>query len=314
MNMRYGIFSVLLILALVSMTGVCAAEENADHNLNSVDPGLVPTPSAEMNLPRPLPNDTHGRWAWNWTGNMTDGNRTTWEGVNPDCDGMFGAESPFYGLKLAFENLDESFTFNRTERLEKEIDHGENRLLELDCELAQNRTTYADHLLDLYREKMNETGDAIGPLEGNDTGLLHAREMIEKHRLILENLSAEHPDNRGLENAFRNSEELRLRFDEKILRHFNQTGEGNATAFAKLNTERGNGQGHMDNETNQTPFGQEKRLSNENGNGQFQKNNGQGDNQNDRNGQQQNPGQNNNQPQNTGPFPQQNSGKNGRNR
>jgi hypothetical protein len=42
-------------------------------------------------------------------------------------NGPIGAESPLYGLKIAMENLDETFTFNDSQRVEKQIDHGKVR-------------------------------------------------------------------------------------------------------------------------------------------------------------------------------------------
>ena len=312
MKIHPEILSGLIILALISLSGICAADGNTGNPL----PGnahFYPHSSSDLNASPQLPDGDHYNWTGNWTGNRTQGNWTDgnwtgnwteWQGVSPDCDGIFGAESPFYGLKLAFENLDESFTFNKTERIEKQIDHGQNRLFELNCELVRNRTANADHILDLYREKMNETGDLLGPFQPNDTGLLHAREMIAKHRLILENLSAEHPDNRGLENAFWNSGELQLKFDEKIQKHFNQTEGWNATAPALHLGEMGNRPGRMDNGTNQTPPGEEKWQGNGNGNNPPVKTNGEAGNQNERN----------NQQQNTGQSQQQNSGRNGKDR
>ena len=63
-------------------------------------------------------------------------------------NGPIGPDSSLYGLKLAFENLDESFTFNQTERLEKEIDHSDTRIAELESALAANQTDAADRALD----------------------------------------------------------------------------------------------------------------------------------------------------------------------
>ena len=65
-------------------------------------------------------------------------------------NGPVGADTSIYGLKIAFENLDETFTFNQSERLEKEIDHSDLRLAELEGALAANRTDAAEQALDQY--------------------------------------------------------------------------------------------------------------------------------------------------------------------
>src|SRR5665647_3677430 len=39
--------------------------------------------------------------------------------------GPISADSPLYGLKIAMEDLDETFTFNNTERVEKQVDHAQ---------------------------------------------------------------------------------------------------------------------------------------------------------------------------------------------
>ena len=71
------------------------------------------------------------------------------DGIQP-YNGSIGADNSLYGLKIAFENLDDSFTFNQSERLEKEINQTDLRLAELEGALAANRTDAADRALDQY--------------------------------------------------------------------------------------------------------------------------------------------------------------------
>ena len=51
------------------------------------------------------------------------GTHTAQASNNPQDIGGIGPENPLYGFKIALENFDESFTFNQSERLEKEINH-----------------------------------------------------------------------------------------------------------------------------------------------------------------------------------------------
>ncbi len=140
-------------------------------------------------------------------------------------NGPVGPGNSLYGLKLAFENLDESFTFNQSERLEKQISHADLRLSELKRELLENRTVAADIALEQYRLKINQTDEVLEPAPVNgtspspafdETGLMHAREMIAKHQQVLEGLLQTHPNNSGLERAYENSRELGQKFERKI--------------------------------------------------------------------------------------------------
>jgi hypothetical protein len=86
----------------------------------------------------------------------------------PPYNGPIGPDSSLYGLKLAFENLDDSFTFNQSERLEKQVGQADLRLSELEGALDANRTSAADRALDQYWQKMNQTGQTLALF--NDTG------------------------------------------------------------------------------------------------------------------------------------------------
>jgi len=75
----------------------------------------------------------------------------------PPYHGPFGPDSSLYGMKLAFENLDSTFTFNQSERLEKEINYTDLRLSELESALASNRTDAADRAISQYWQNLNQT-------------------------------------------------------------------------------------------------------------------------------------------------------------
>lgn len=241
MKMSRGIFSAGIVLAVLFLAGtVTAATTNnpvvgAEH--------FVPRPSDDLNAPAPVPGT--GNWTGNWSGN--------WDG---ECDGLFSPDSPFYGLKLGFEDLDESFTLNETERIEKRIRHGDNRLFELLCEMDRNETRNFDRILDRYWEKMNQTEDSLQPYASNGTGLLHAREMIEKHQWVLQNLSEQKPDNKGLARAYNNSLKLESKFTEKIRMRYNLPADGNVTMSQDQNQ---NGKGGKATLTDKVPPGQQKQ-------------------------------------------------------
>jgi hypothetical protein len=193
---------------------------------------------------------------------------------NPQDIGGIGPDNPIYGFKIALENFDESFTSNQSERLEKEINHTDQRLSELQNALADNNTEAINTTLDLYWQKFNQTENTLDQMEfndtlnmtapndtsrmwsPNDTGLENALEMISHHQDILQNLTQRYPDNRGLARAYNNSLEQEQRFEEKIQEH-NGSGMGNGNID-------GNG---TDNSTFMIPGRHDARNLNQTGNG-----------------------------------------------
>jgi hypothetical protein len=153
-------------------------------------------------------------------------------------NGTISADSPLYGLKIAMEDLDETFTFNDTQRVEKRIDHARLRIAEVKRELGLNRTTTAERALELYWQKLNLTEMSLTPFASNATGLLHAQEMIAKHQTVLANLLLSHPNNTGLARAYNNSLLLEQKFEQKTEMRFARFIEkDNKTIFKAVRLE-----------------------------------------------------------------------------
>ena len=148
-------------------------------------------------------------------------------------DGPIGADSPLYGLKLALEDMDESFTANETERVGKQMNHARLRLSEVRRSLDLNQSDSAEQALNNYWLKMNLTNMTISRWSSNATGLLHAQEMIVKHQFVLENLLASHPNNTGLMRAYNNSLALEDKFAEKTEVRIQRTIEKNNQTILK---------------------------------------------------------------------------------
>jgi Domain of unknown function (DUF5667) len=140
-------------------------------------------------------------------------------------NGPIAADSPLYGLKLALEDMDESFTANETERVDKQIDHARLRLSEVRRALELNESEPAQQALNNYWLKMNLTNVTISRWGSNATGLLHAQEQITKHQFVLEHLLETHPNNTGLMRAYNNSLDLEHKFEIKTEIHFNRSIE-----------------------------------------------------------------------------------------
>jgi hypothetical protein len=157
------------------------------------------------------------------------------EGASDAIDpynGPIGADSPLYDLKIAMENLDETFTFNDSQRVEKQIDHGMVRIAEVQQELQLNRPDIAERALNQYRQKLNVTERSLVPFSQNTTGLLHAQEMITRHQEVLTSLILKYPNNTSLNRAYDNSRLLELKFEDKTEMRFTRSIEkDNKTAY-----------------------------------------------------------------------------------
>jgi hypothetical protein len=192
-------------------------------------------------------------------------------------NGPIGADSPLYGLKLALEDMDESFTPNETERVDKQMNHARLRLSEVRHSLDMNQSDSAEEALNNYWLKMNLTNATLTRWNSNATGLLHAQEQIVKHQFVLEHLLGTHPNNTGLQRAYNNSLRLEEKFGEKTLVRFNRTVEKNNQTIMKairLETKKMDHNGWPEVNTTSTTAqtddkqkGWEKEKSNNGGNG-----------------------------------------------
>ena len=159
----------------------------------------------------------------NVTGNSTETLTVTPNAaVTPEADdnetedeSLMGPGNALYGLRIAFENIGEFFTFNASEKLGKQVANARHRIAEARAALKRNDTEAANNALAEYQAKMNDINGSMSKLSGKDTGLLNAQQMILKHQLILENLSISHPNSTGLQRAYNNSKNLENTFASK---------------------------------------------------------------------------------------------------
>ncbi len=173
-------------------------------------------------------------------GSAATGNPDAASGTNGADFHTIGPENPLFGLKVALENLDETFTVNDTRRVEKQVDHAQARIDEVQQELGRNETGNADRSLELYREKLNQTEAVLLRFPVNATGLLHAQEVIAGHQAVLADLLVRYPDNPGLSRAYNNSQVLEQKFGEKTRMKFDRiTGKNNITSFKAVKLDTG---------------------------------------------------------------------------
>lgn len=132
-----------------------------------------------------------------------------------EYNGSLGPENALYGLKLSFENIDESFTWNTTEKIGKKVLHSRLRISEAKAELKKKNNEAAQKAFEYYSDKATETEESISGIQGNDSGILKAQKMIKKHQYVLEQLLGTNPNNNGLKNAYNKSLELENNFEQK---------------------------------------------------------------------------------------------------
>jgi hypothetical protein len=186
---------ILLVLAFtVGMAG--ATDQNATVNETpTVNETGTPTATSTANVTA-TPVDA----------GVADENNT-----NAD-EGLFGPGNALYGLKIAFQNIGETFTFNESEKLGLQVSHARQRIAEARAELKKNNTEAADKALAEYGAKMNAVNETMSKLSDNDTGLINAQKEIAKHQVILEMLLVSHPNSTGLQRAYNNS----IRHEDKF--------------------------------------------------------------------------------------------------
>lgn len=158
-------------------------------------------------------------------------------------EGIIGPGNALYGLKIAFENIGETFTFNASEKLGKQVAHARQRIAEARAELGKNDTEAANRALAEYGAKINAVNESMSKLSDNDTGLINAQQMITKHQDILGMLLASHPNSTGLLRAYNNSIRLEEKFKLKIERRAGRI-ENNRTETKAGHNESVNIQGN----------------------------------------------------------------------
>jgi hypothetical protein len=188
------------------------------------------------------------------------------DGVSDIIDpynGPIGADSPLYNLKIAMENLDETFTFNDSQRVEKQIGHGKVRIAEVQQALQLNRPEIAERALNQYKQKLNMTEVSLVPFSKNTTGLLHAQEMITQDQDVLASLVLKYPNNTGLNRAYDNSRSLEQKFEVKTEMRFNRSIEkDNRTVYKPVRLQIQNqNNNNNDNNTNDVKNAKQEKIT-----------------------------------------------------
>ncbi len=199
MRLRNITLAGITLLVLIFTIGMVSATENATGNETA-------TATATGTLNETL------------TANATATSTVIAGSADDDKSGggLIGPGNALYGLQIAFDNIDEVFTFNASEKLGKQVAHARKRIAEARAALKRNDTDAADKALAQYKAKMNDVNESMSKLSDKDTGLINAQHEIAKHQEILKQLLASQPNSTGLQRAYNNSVELKRKFESKV--------------------------------------------------------------------------------------------------
>ncbi|WP_292421154.1 DUF5667 domain-containing protein, partial [Methanoregula sp.] len=204
-----GLLLLCILIATLTVTIVPAlAETDSGNALTITSANVQETPvqtlvSSEATVTSTLASET------------TAGTETVLTDDIQPYEGPIGPDSALYGLKLAFEDLDESFTFDPAARMEKQVNRATLRLSEAKGELVRNNSRNAALALEQYYNKANATALSVREVPENAPGLINAQETIAKHQYVLDRLLSTHQNNTGLRQAYAKSVALELKFQNK---------------------------------------------------------------------------------------------------
>ncbi len=71
-------------------------------------------------------------------------------------NGLVGADSPLYGLKVGFQKLDLALTFNNTEKLKKQMSLADERIAEAQDAAEGNNTAAYEAAMDGYEDELDD--------------------------------------------------------------------------------------------------------------------------------------------------------------
>ncbi len=172
-------------------------------------------------------------------------------------EGLIGPGNALYGLKIAFEDFGEIFTFNESQRIEKQIEHARSRIAEAKTELRSNNGDYANIAIERYREKIKAVDDSVSKTTGNVSDLFDAQRKIVRHQFVLERLLQDFPDNRELKRALDNSAQLEEKFESRTDRRFMRTFQNGPPFFRRGMRERNDTEINITDEQNVGEDGEE---------------------------------------------------------
>ena len=140
----------------------------------------------------------------------------------PPYQGWFGPDSPLYGLRIAFENIDEAVSRSADAKLDKQVAHAEERIAEAKAMIEKGKPEAAEKAMGGYTAKAAAIGETATKPDVTEEGLQHAQLMLSKHKTVLQGL-IDDPDmpeqaKLALERALNNSKAVDMVLSDNVLK------------------------------------------------------------------------------------------------
>ncbi len=140
----------------------------------------------------------------------------------PPYPGGFGPDSPLYGLKIAFENIDEAVSRSADAKLDKQVAHAEGRIAEAKAMIEKSKPEAAEKAMVGYTAKAAAINATATKPDVTEEGLQHARQMIRKHERVLHGLidDPNMPEQAkfALQRALENSKAVDMVLSDNVLK------------------------------------------------------------------------------------------------
>jgi|AGTN01.3.fsa_nt_gi hypothetical protein len=117
-----------------------------------------------------------------------ESNSKSFVGVEP-YNGLFGADSLFYGLKLFVQHFDVSLEGNDSAKLQKQIAIGRQRLSEAAAVAARNNTGALDAALAAYADELEAINTTLDSENIDDLTYLNASDELQDQEAILADMT-----------------------------------------------------------------------------------------------------------------------------
>jgi len=137
-----------------------------------------------------------------------------------------------YGLKIGLENMDQAFTFNASERLEKQSLAADRRLAEASAEMKKGNDAGAAIALGYYNKKIQNMGATVSSLGEGNPDVENAQQMMSGHQVQINNLIQLQTKNANESTALT----IALNNATKLEANFNQTDMSKKPVDGSSNT------------------------------------------------------------------------------
>lgn len=102
--------------------------------------------------------------------------------------GMVGADSPLYGMKLFVQNVDESLAGSNSAKLQKQMNHAQERLSEAMAAAEMNNTAAMEAALNEYNNEINDINSTMEQDDVNEEQYSEVGPVVDEQQQALEGM------------------------------------------------------------------------------------------------------------------------------